>query len=751
MSRINSSLNDDISTIDLEVYASEAVLPNMTYRNHSQRPTKPRSPNIQRKLKFVHRITNDEFFERVKSYSKARPPSRFSRSSKDYSLRVPNPNHSAVQAAGVLNDPDNEAGIQSWVEQVALQTALCLLHSAEPDHLGLELARVSGEGTRQICSDFGFRMDDSRNRWRTNGGYKLAVEVKCPWTLSRSDMVGISNLRNGLSLVAGETKYSTSQSVLAQVYDYCFNQDHCFWIITTYEYWVFGVFSKDYELALVTEPISFDNASPTVLQCIVYWLQSSVFRAGAFEPPKMTGFNIPCSRSVWKETLRLWREGGIKEIESRFAVVDFDDPDGLLAECISSVDGRNFSVTYPTDSWYAEDSLEPYRSALRLLGRSSTILQWRVLLIWLALLADPLTTSPGLSCLERAFRASSRSSHSLQRQESSWASRNAIQPTLWVIIGPTIAPEPGATLWERPEIYASAEVTFILNNYLPSPIREELNEIFARVSQGSTSSRTRPESLDTPERPENGVRTISGSTSRARSSTERSNAPRPIESPGLNNQPTPESASTASLQRSKTVSPHYPFHLLRSDSDSVLDSPATPTTPSSNRHRPPFASSSSDLTPAASRSGPLAEAGNDSDERIDSLVAMLDGLAVRSPPTSAARSSPLSREEVHSDERIESLASRLGGLAVRSPPSDTGPSLERSRPSPPSRHELQPNPFFEMRGSEPVAEERVSPNTSSLEDLKSDILIEYLLNHPGEDPSISFDDLVRRNEVPPLY
>lgn len=51
---------------------------------------------------------------------------------------------------------------------------------------------------------------------------------------------------------------------------------------------MFGVFSADYHMALATDPIPHNNASPTLLQCIVYWLQSSTFRAGAFEIPKVS-------------------------------------------------------------------------------------------------------------------------------------------------------------------------------------------------------------------------------------------------------------------------------------------------------------------------------------------------------------------------------------------------------------------------------------------------------------------------------
>ncbi|KAG8943414.1 hypothetical protein FRC04_002879 [Tulasnella sp. 424] len=171
--------------------------------------------------------------------------------------------------------------------------------------------------SKQGLSDVVFKSASATGSARSDVK-RLLVEVKCPWTLPLAEMGEIVKFHNGLpnlseleavnerttsprkvkkpAYTSGEHLYHIlnssfvtslqAQRVLAQVYDYCREQKHQFFIITTYEYWMFGVFSQDYTLAAVTEPLPYDHKGPTILQCITYWLQSSLFLPGSFEIPE---------------------------------------------------------------------------------------------------------------------------------------------------------------------------------------------------------------------------------------------------------------------------------------------------------------------------------------------------------------------------------------------------------------------------------------------------------------------------------
>ncbi|KAG9020700.1 hypothetical protein FS837_007949, partial [Tulasnella sp. UAMH 9824] len=90
--------------------------------------------------------------------------------------------------------PRSEKKVQTWVEQVALQTALCLLKSAEPELKDLEFDEVTGKGMQKALSDVVFeRASTPQERLMA-----LLVEVKCPWTLPHSELMKITELKTGL-------------------------------------------------------------------------------------------------------------------------------------------------------------------------------------------------------------------------------------------------------------------------------------------------------------------------------------------------------------------------------------------------------------------------------------------------------------------------------------------------------------------------------------------------------------------------
>lgn len=72
--------------------------------------------------------------------------------------------------------PRSEKKVESWVDQVALQTGLCLLHSAESELADLDCFEAVGKGSQKALSDIVFeRGPNAIERYMT-----LLVEVKCP-------------------------------------------------------------------------------------------------------------------------------------------------------------------------------------------------------------------------------------------------------------------------------------------------------------------------------------------------------------------------------------------------------------------------------------------------------------------------------------------------------------------------------------------------------------------------------------------
>ncbi|KAG8892128.1 hypothetical protein FRC01_014332 [Tulasnella sp. 417] len=130
---------------------------------------------------------------------------------------------------------------------------------------------------------------------------RLIIEVKAPWALDPVAFVQEDHLptadelqsKQGSSYhptkkqmsAAARGLFSEAQKIWAQIYDSCVTQGNYFFALTSYEFWVFGVFSADYTFAQVTDPIPYDSKKPTVLACLMYWTQSAMLVSGLHEIP----------------------------------------------------------------------------------------------------------------------------------------------------------------------------------------------------------------------------------------------------------------------------------------------------------------------------------------------------------------------------------------------------------------------------------------------------------------------------------
>ncbi|KDQ51205.1 hypothetical protein JAAARDRAFT_140630 [Jaapia argillacea MUCL 33604] len=69
---------------------------------------------------------------------------------------------------------------------------------------------------------------------------------------------------------------------LLQIWDVCVQKESSFFVLTNYNEWVFGSFSDNWRQARVTLPKSYNAASPTILECLVYWISSAMNVPGGY-------------------------------------------------------------------------------------------------------------------------------------------------------------------------------------------------------------------------------------------------------------------------------------------------------------------------------------------------------------------------------------------------------------------------------------------------------------------------------------
>ena len=84
--------------------------------------------------------------------------------------------------------------------------------------------------------------------------------------------------------VPPENRLNSSRRVWANLLDTCKRHESQSFVLTTYQGWAFGSFSKDWTSARISEMKDFDVKEPNVMQSLVYWVACSMGLAGAEYP-----------------------------------------------------------------------------------------------------------------------------------------------------------------------------------------------------------------------------------------------------------------------------------------------------------------------------------------------------------------------------------------------------------------------------------------------------------------------------------
>lgn len=115
--------------------------------------------------------------------------------------------------------------------------------------------------------------------------HDLSVTVACqpPWILSDESMWQFTRLK---SLPEGTTRPLRGKERLwGKLWDTCVHNQTPFFILTSYQQWTFGMFSRGWTTAFVSPVIDAQSRSPTVMHALLYWLGSALRAPGGFVQP----------------------------------------------------------------------------------------------------------------------------------------------------------------------------------------------------------------------------------------------------------------------------------------------------------------------------------------------------------------------------------------------------------------------------------------------------------------------------------
>ncbi|KDQ14079.1 hypothetical protein BOTBODRAFT_55793 [Botryobasidium botryosum FD-172 SS1] len=283
----------DASATNPGTYIASAVLPYMPYSTEKLHASTYREPTRNRLLQHVERISIDELNRATLEYFEQGLLARtIETSALPPKLYVPAEGFVTIDQTDWLKPPYIEATVGSWIQNIPCVTVEKLLQHLDPACEGWDFQPTVGKAAELVDLSWQRRVSDADN---TVVNSRLSMEIKCPWNFTEKDLDTFINMREPPTVFTEEQKAKKAknlnkyQKLWCQIYDYAIVQGARFFIVSTYESWVFGCFSKNYSTAWVAPPIHYNSRGPTLVQYLIYWVQSAMSAEGGWLIPEVCG------------------------------------------------------------------------------------------------------------------------------------------------------------------------------------------------------------------------------------------------------------------------------------------------------------------------------------------------------------------------------------------------------------------------------------------------------------------------------
>ncbi|KAL0580954.1 hypothetical protein V5O48_001046 [Marasmius crinis-equi] len=199
--------------------------------------------------------------------------------------------------------PDNISRLFKWIDTFPLATVQRIMHLINPERqrwrfYASEDCTLSGD--RKIFQhflwslpedDFTSAGPEDQRLVEDAQGRQVVVAFQPPWILSPQDMKEFVGCRSFPTFRAPghfyPTELNSEERVWAKLWDLCVTRNTHWFVLTSYDQWVFGVFSDRWTSAYTT-PIYESNASfPTIIETLAFWTASAMGIHNLFPYPKV--------------------------------------------------------------------------------------------------------------------------------------------------------------------------------------------------------------------------------------------------------------------------------------------------------------------------------------------------------------------------------------------------------------------------------------------------------------------------------
>ncbi|KAK2466941.1 hypothetical protein APHAL10511_001199 [Amanita phalloides] len=127
---------------------------------------------------------------------------------------------------------------------------------------------------------------------RSIGRFSVVLAFQPPWILSFQDLTEFSDCRSFPPYLlpgnAFPTPLESKDRLWAKLWDICIERRTPWFVLTSYHHWVFGAFSRGWTTAFVTRVYECDYFSPTIVECLTYWIASALHIRGTWRIPEVS-------------------------------------------------------------------------------------------------------------------------------------------------------------------------------------------------------------------------------------------------------------------------------------------------------------------------------------------------------------------------------------------------------------------------------------------------------------------------------
>uniref|UniRef100_A0A0W0EXX7 Uncharacterized protein n=1 Tax=Moniliophthora roreri TaxID=221103 RepID=A0A0W0EXX7_MONRR len=191
--------------------------------------------------------------------------------------------------------------IINWIDNFPLMTVQRTIHLLRPDYLQWEFRLCNEANTSRDRGTFqhflwspppevleSLQQPELVKTQRKS----VVVAFQPPWVLSPQDMKTFASCRAFPTHLAPGHMFTinplkSEERIWAKLWDLCVTQQTPWFVLTSYNQWVFGMFSSGWTSALITGAYEWNSTCPTVIECLTFWLASAMGIATNIRYPKV--------------------------------------------------------------------------------------------------------------------------------------------------------------------------------------------------------------------------------------------------------------------------------------------------------------------------------------------------------------------------------------------------------------------------------------------------------------------------------